>query len=139
MSLKIKTLYLVIVTFISFIAPLSFPLLSYAETVTARLYQTGETMTFIDINLTPPAPPTLIVEMKLPSGSKIIKTMPPFSKQNKKNNTIKWLLKNVKDTSFTIQLVTQAKLDLGSTTAHIRYRNRETGSLKEIQADRVSQ
>lgn len=139
MSLKIKTLYLLMVTFISIIAPLSFPLLSFAETVTARLYQTAETKTFIDIKLTPPAPPTLIVEMKLPSGSNVIKTMPPFSKQNKKNNTIKWLLKNVKDTSFSIQLITQAKLDLGSTTVHIRYRNRDTGSLTEIEADRVSQ
>ena len=74
------------VTFISIIASLSFPLLSFAETVTARLYQTAETKTFIDIKLTPPAPPTLIVEMKLPSGSNVIKTMPPFSKQNKKNN-----------------------------------------------------
>lgn len=138
MSLKIKTLYLLMVTCISIIAPLSFPLLSFAETVAARIYQTGETMTFIDINLTPPAPPTLIVEMKLPSGSNIIKTMPPFSKQNKKSNSIKWLLKNVKGTSFSIQLVTQAKLDLGSTTVHIRYRNRESGSLTEIQADRVN-
>ena len=139
MSLKIKTLYLLMVTVISTIAPLSFPLLSFAETVAARIYQTGETMTFIEINLTPPAPPTLIVEMKLPSGSNIIKTMPPFSKQNKKSNSIKWLLKNVKDTSFSIQLVTQAKLDLGSTTVHIRYRNRDSGSLTEIQAVRVSQ
>ena len=139
MSLQTKTLYLVMVTFISIIASLSFPRLSYAETVSARLYQTGESKTFIDINLTPPAPPTLIVEMKLPPGSKIIKAKPPLSKQNKKDNTIKWLLKKVKGKSLTLQLVTQTKLDLGSTTVHIRYRNRDTGSLKEIEAVSASQ
>lgn len=139
MSLKTRTLYMVMFTLMSVVTPLCFPDLSGAETVTARLYQTDDSMTFIEINLTSPAPPTLIVEMRLPPGSQIVRTSPQFSKQNKKNNTIKWLLKNVKDSSLTIQLVTRSKLDLGSTSVHIRYRSRNSGSLKEVQANKARQ
>ncbi len=137
MSLKTRTLYMVMVTFMSVVTLLCFANLSHAETVTARLYQSDDSLTFIEINLTSPAPPTLIVEMRIPPGSQILRTSPQFSKQNKKNNTIKWLLKNVKESSFTIQLVTQSKLDLGSTSVHIRYRSRESGSLKEVQANKA--
>ena len=137
MSLKTRTLYMVMVTFMGVVTLLCFANLSLAETVTARLYQSDDSMTFIEINLTSPAPPTLIVEMRIPPGSQILRTSPQFSKQNKKNNTIKWLLKNVKESSFTIQLVTQSKLDLGSTSVHIRYRSRESGSLKEVQANKA--
>ncbi len=137
MSLKTRTLYMVMVTFMSVVTLLCFANLSRAETVTARLYQSDDSLTFIEINLTSPAPPTLIVEMRIPPGSQILTTSPQFSKQNKKNNTIKWLLKNVKESSFTIQLVTQSKLDLGSTSVHIRYRSRESGSLKEVQANKA--
>ncbi len=128
---------MVMVTFMGVVTLLCFANLSLAETVTARLYQSDDSMTFIEINLTSPAPPTLIVEMRIPPGSQILRTSPQFSKQNKKNNTIKWLLKNVKESSFTIQLVTQSKLDLGSTSVHIRYRSRESGSLKEVQANKA--
>lgn len=134
MSLKAKTLYLAMVISISVIAPLYFPVLSCAETLTARLYQAEGFRTFIEINLTSPAPPTLIVEMRLPPGSQILRSSPHFSKQNKKNNTVKWLLKNVKESSLTIELVTQSKLELGSTSAYVRYRSRDSGTLKEVQA-----
>ena len=89
-------------------------------------------MTFIELSLAPPAPATLIVEMKLPAGVDVVRTVPHFSKQNK--NSIKWLLKNIKDRSFTIQLETRAKLDLGSSQVTIRYRNRDSGSVQEVQA-----
>ncbi len=137
MSLKARTLYLVMVILISVVTLLYLPVLSRAETVTARLYQPDDSRTFIEINLTSPAPPTLIVEMRLPPGSQIIRSTPHFSKQNKKNNTIKWLFKNVTDSSLTIELVTGSKLDLGSTSAHVRYRSRDSGTLKEVQANKA--
>ena len=139
MSLKTRTLHMVMFALMSVVTPLCFPNLCRAETVTARLYQADDSMTFIEINLTSPAPPTLIVEMRLPPGSKILRASPEFSKQNKKNNTIKWLLKNVKDGSVTIQLVTRSKLDLGATSVDIRYRSRNSGSLKEVQANKARQ
>lgn len=137
MSLKARTLYLVMVILISVATPLSLPVLSRAETVTARLYQTDDSRTVIEINLTSPAPPTLIVEMRLPPGSQLIRSTPHFSKQNKKNNTIKWLFKNVKKNSLSIELVTQSKIDLGSTSAQVRYRSRGSGTLIEVQANKA--
>lgn len=137
MSLKARTLYLVMVILISVATPLSLPVLSRAETVTARLYQTDDSRTVIEINLTSPAPPTLIVEMRLPPGSQLIRSTPHFSKQNKKNNTIKWLFKNVKKNSLSIELVTQSKIDLGSTSAQVRYRSRDSGTLIEVQANKA--
>lgn len=137
MSLKARTLYLVMVILISVATPLSLPVLSRAETVTARLYQTDDSRTVIEINLTSPAPPTLIVEMRLPPGSQLIRSTPHFSKQNKKNNTIKWLFKNVKKNSLSIELVTQSKIDLGSTSAQVRYRSRASGTLIEVQANKA--
>lgn len=137
MSLKARTLYLVMVILISVATPLSLPVLSRAETVTARLYQTDDSRTVIEINLTSPAPPTLIVEMRLPPGSQLIRSTPHFSKQNKKNNTIKWLFKNVKKNSLSIELVTQSKIDLGATSAQVRYRSRGSGTLIEVQANKA--
>lgn len=131
MTLKNVTLSIVI-TLASVIFLLSSVLISRAEPVTARLYQSGGTVTFIELSLTPPAPATLIVEMKLPSGVEIVKSVPPVSKQTK--NTIKWLLKNIKDSSYTVQLETGAKLDLGASQVKIRYRNRDSGSMQEVQA-----
>ena len=120
------------ITLASVILLLATAPISRAEPVTARLYQSGKTMTFIELSLAPPAPATLIVEMKLPSGIEIVGTVPQFSKQNK--NTIKWLLKYIKESSYTIQLETRTKLDLGSSQVHIRYRNRDSGSIQEVQA-----
>ncbi len=137
MSLKARILYLVMVILISVATPLSLPVLSRAETVTARLYQTDDSRTVIEINLTSPAPPTLIVEMRLPPGSQLIRSTPHFSKQNKKNNTIKWLFKNVKKNSLSIELVTQSKIDLGSTSAQVRYRSRDSGTLMEVEANKA--
>ncbi len=131
MAQKNTTLSIVI-TLASVIFLLALVSISRAEPVTARLYQSGKTMTFIELSLAPPAPATLIVEMKLPAGVDVVRTVPHFSKQNK--NSIKWLLKNIKDRSFTIQLETGTKLDLGSSQVHIRYRNRDSGSVQEVQA-----
>ena len=131
MARKNKTLSIVI-TLTSIIFLLSSISISQAEPVTARLYQSGKTMTFIELSLAPPAPATLIVEMKLPSGVDVVKTVPQFSKQNK--NSIKWLLKNITARSFTIQLQTATKLDLSSSQVHIRYRSRDSGSIQEVQA-----
>ncbi len=131
MVLKNKTLCIA-VTLASVIFLLSSVEISRAEPVTARLYQSGKTMTFIELSLAPPAPATLIVELKLPSVVKIIRSVPQFSKQNK--NTIKWLLKNIKERSYTIQLETGTMIDLSSSQVHIRYRDRDSGSIQEVQA-----
>lgn len=126
-------LSLAMVVSLHILVSLSYPQHANAENVTAHIYQNGETITNIDISLSPPSPNTLIVEMRLPPGSRVLKTMPPFSKQNKDDNTIKWLLKNIKEPTVTIQLVSQTRLDLGSTTVNIRYRDRNSGDLQELQ------
>ncbi|MEE4166966.1 MAG: hypothetical protein V2I35_13265 [Desulfocapsaceae bacterium] len=133
MRLNSKMVFLAVsLTFlVLFLSP---PTASCAEPVSARLYQSGGTTTFIELTLAPPAPPTLIVEIKLPSNVRVIKSVPEFSKQN--SNTLKWLLKNVTGSSYKIQLVTGSKLDLDSSPVYIRYRDNNSGSIREVQADR---
>ena len=114
----------------------STPLSAYAEVVSARVYQENGTTTFIEIKLSTPAPATFIVEMRMPQGSRIIETSPKFSKQNKKNYSVKWLMKNVKTGVSTIKIVTQSDLDLRSSHVLIRYRDSNDGKLREVEARR---
>ena len=114
----------------------STPFSAYAEVVSARVYQEKGTTTFIEITLSKPAPATVIVEMRLPQGSRIMETSPKFSKQNKKNHSVKWLMKNVKTGSSTIKIVTQTDLDLGSSHVLVRYRDSNDGKLREVEARR---
>jgi len=72
----------------------------------------------------------------MPQGSRIIETSPKFSKQNKKNHSVKWLVKNVKTGASTIKIVTQADLDLGSSHVLIRYRDSDDGKLREVEAQK---
>ncbi len=83
---------MVMVTFMSVVTLLCFANLSRAETVTARLYQSDDSLTFIEINLTSPAPPTLIVEMRIPPGSQILRTSPQFSMLILQNDTTRFIV-----------------------------------------------
>jgi len=129
-SLPLIIIFLVPVFFFSTV------LSAHAAVVSARVYQENGTTTFIEIKLSKPAPATLIVEMRMPQGSRIIETSPKFSKQNKKNHSVKWLVKNVKTGASTIKIVTQADLDLGSSHVLIRYRDSDDGKLREVEAQK---
>jgi hypothetical protein len=78
-----------------------------------------------------PPPQSLIVTQKLPAGTTIIKSRPPYKKLNKKTEA-KWLLNGLKPGVITISMELDRPVKSGEIKATLRFRNRQTGKMTSL-------
>lgn len=91
----------------------------------------GKTITLRLAVGTPP-PSTIIVIQKVPSGTEIIRSTPPYNSYKKKKGEIKWLIKKPGVGGLSIQLYLKNPVPAGSVSAMVRYMDAENGTFKTI-------
>ena len=129
-----KLFFLLTGSFIGMLFLISFHTTAYAAGVSAKIYKEDSTHSIIEIYAGKTAPATLIVQMFLPSGQTITESDPQISKFDGKKNSAKWLLREVGNGQIRISVYTSKPLDLEDTIVSIRYRNKKTGNIIEVEA-----
>jgi len=77
------------------------------ELVTGRYLTKTASRLVLEIRVGSPAPASLIVVQRIPQGTVVSHAEPAFSKYNRKNGEIRWLLRNVGQGSHRITLELQ--------------------------------
>jgi len=105
-----------------------------ADVVSAQMYRETPTQVIIEVVLAPPAPSSMIVEMRFPAGVIVERTNPAASKFNKNTNSLKWLFKDVHPGSLSLAVTTKQTFSIDKSPVIIRYRSRQDQTLIEITA-----
>lgn len=105
-----------------------------AAEVQAKLFQESGNRFELVIDIGGPAPPTVIVLITLPRGINIQDAEPPPDKFEARHHTAKWLLRGLEAGRTRLTLTTTRSLPLESLTASVRYRDRSSGTVAEIEA-----
>lgn len=90
----------------------------------------GKTITFL-VEVTSPAPSSLIVQHFHPTGITIIGTSPQANKVNPGSGIAKWFLKNIQPGTYRFSLSFNKSVTQGDIRLILRYRDPASGSFKE--------
>ena len=99
--------------------------------ISAQLKQLDRYNGAIILDISSTAPATLIVELVLPNGNRIVHTSPNASKRNKKQNSVKWLLKNTSAGEMEFLFQTDKSFTPSDCSVTLRYKDRASNKLTE--------
>ena len=109
---------------------------SMAQNISASLSQEERNSVVLHIVVQHRAPLSLIAQIFIPSSHKVLATKPAAAKIDRKEGFVKWLIKNEEQSAVSLYVATDKPLDLGSTTARVRYRKASDGSIMDIWAEK---
>ena len=105
---------------------LLWPLAAAAEDLVSGRYLKGAGKEIVvELEISSPAPPLVIVVQNLPKGIKVISSSPELKKYNPKKGVAKWLLREAKPGKMTVSL--QLDRPVAKDTVHGEIRCRDAG------------
>jgi len=104
--------------------------------VSASYRQEDGKTAVVEINVSPPAPRNLIVQVYLPSSTVIAATEPPAAKFERDSGTVKWLLKNISSGNLQLRVRTGGPYPFDQSSASVRFRKPGTNSVFEVPAEK---
>ncbi len=105
--------------------------LAAAESVSGRYISTSGTAVVLSLNISQPAPASMIVEQYLEPGNNIAATSPHAVKVDLSQTKVKWLFKHVESGKMTLSINLRSPLQ-GKVTAIVRYRTPNSGAFTEL-------
>ncbi|MCD6389827.1 MAG: hypothetical protein J7L69_10490 [Desulfobulbaceae bacterium] len=119
---------------LSLIAFVWLPVSAVAEGLISCKYLKGSGSKIeLQLDISSPPPPTIIILQYLPAGVEILKSRPKMKKYNKERGQARWLLKDVRPGSMTVMMELNKAVDKGTIKGELRYRNPESGSMETME------
>jgi len=87
----------------------------------------------LQLDISSPPPPTVIILQYLPAGVEILKSRPQMKKYNKERGQARWLLKDLRPGSMTVRMELNKAVDKGVIKGELRYRNPGSGSMETME------
>ncbi len=109
------------------------PSMARAEGIVSCKYLKAEGRNIeLQLEVTGPAPVTIIVLQYLPAGVKILNSKPAMKKYNHKKGVAKWLLKNVRPGKMRVRMKFDKALKPGKIKGELRYRVPGSGTMESM-------
>ena len=93
-----------------------------AQLVAARYVRMTGTEVVVEISISEPPPPTLIVVQRLPAQASVLQAQPPTNSVNSSKGMVKWLLRGVRSGTLAIRLTLEQPVTGGEVSGEVRYR-----------------
>lgn len=98
--------------------------------VSAKYTRSNGSELAVSISVTPPAPSSIILIHKLPTGVRLVRADPPVNNVNNRKGVAKWLIREVAPGSHTIRLFLNREVTAEEISASIRYKPASGGGMK---------
>jgi len=119
---------------LSLIAFVWLPVSAVAEGLISCKYLKGSgSQIELQLDISSPPPPTIIILQYLPTGVEILKSRPKMKKYNKERGQARWLLKDVRPGSMTVRMELNKEVNKGAIKGELRYRNPGSGSMETME------
>ena len=103
-----------------------------AEGIHARYLENSGMRTVLELTVEDPPPSSVIVQQRIPQGTEIQSTIPPYIKFVASKGVVKWLFKQPQPGVVTIVLNYSKPLAARGATAVIRCKNPRDGKLMTV-------
>ncbi len=131
MGKKIKVFFLALLGFVFLVTAGE----TWAEGIHARYLENSGRRTVLELTVENPPPSSVIVQQRIPQGTEIKSTTPPYTKFVASKGVVKWLFKRPQPGVVTIVLNYRTPLTARGATAVIRCKSPRDGKLMKVHVE----